>query len=326
MLDVSRCPGFTLDFTSGAAAGFCGETRDVAGNILQNLRCGGLYIGGGHSGLGEGLTPDGSTNRFHAFCTDTVCQLQASSAKPPANTADPDCTDVGCNFGPPLPIFNPTTPPLSVCVLNTLKEPAGGEIDRTTGEATINISLSSTTYVTGPPLCPRCSASGSPASPGVGTCDSGPNGGKPCTSTNSAGLTRDCPPTGPPLQRPISVVLSPLVTAERTMSNPDGKFCENQGDAPGNNGTIFGCFGNPQCRSITERGTLGGPLLENTPTLATLASVFCIPMTGDGGVDGAADLPGPGALSLPGQFLLTAFADAPTTSSTAASQTTRCAP
>jgi hypothetical protein len=32
--------------------------------------------------------------------------------------------------------------------------------------------------------------------------------------------------------------------------------------------------------------------------------VFCIPATGNGVVNGAPDLPGPGAVSLPGTFLL----------------------
>jgi hypothetical protein len=36
----------------------------------------------------------------------------------------------------------------------------------------------------------------------------------------------------------------------------------------------------------------------------TLASTFCIPATGNGAVDGTADLPGPGAVSLPGTFSL----------------------
>jgi hypothetical protein len=41
-----------------------------------------------------------------------------------------------------------------------------------------------------------------------------------------------------------------------------------------------------------------------TPATGTLASTFCIAATGNGIVDGAADLPGPGAVSLPGTFVV----------------------
>jgi hypothetical protein len=40
------------------------------------------------------------------------------------------------------------------------------------------------------------------------------------------------------------------------------------------------------------------------PASGTLASVFCIAATGNGLVDATADLPGPGAVSLPGQFVV----------------------
>ena len=36
------------------------------------------------------------------------------------------------------------------------------------------------------------------------------------------------------------------------------------------------------------------------PHTSRLAAVFCIPETGNGLIDGAADLAGPGAVSLPG--------------------------
>jgi hypothetical protein len=42
--------------------------------------------------------------------------------------------------------------------------------------------------------------------------------------------------------------------------------------------------------------------LRNVPAPVTLASVFCIPSTNNGLVDGTANLPGPGAVSLPGTF------------------------
>jgi hypothetical protein len=52
--------------------------------------------------------------------------------------------------------------------------------------------------------------------------------------------------------------------------------------------------------TITETGSPGGDLTDNMPHTARLAAVFCIPETGNGLIDGAADLAGPGAVSLPG--------------------------
>ena len=40
---------------------------------------------------------------------------------------------------------------------------------------------------------------------------------------------------------------------------------------------------------------------SGAPYAATLVSVFCIPPTYNSTVDASADLPGPGAVSLPGQ-------------------------
>ena len=54
-----------------------------------------------------------------------------------------------------------------------------------------------------------------------------------------------------------------------------------------------------------ERGAdAAGITVGGGPVSGTLASVFCIPATGNGLIDGAADLPGPGATSLPGTLEL----------------------
>ena len=63
-----------------------------------------------------------------------------------------------------------------------------------------------------------------------------------------------------------------------------------------------GCFGSTACATITENGTPAGPMALNTPAGGTLASVFCIPATSNGLVNFAANLPGPGATTLPGTF------------------------
>src|SRR5262249_58268317 len=96
---------------------------------------------------------------------------------------------------------------------------------------------------------------GSPSSPATGTCDAGPPAGMTCTTTNSQGLTRDCPTGGtdpcPPSARLIpgehpctpgqnccdgllvgrlSVDLSPLSTGPSASPDDCGFLCA--GHAP----------------------------------------------------------------------------------------------
>jgi hypothetical protein len=84
------------------------------------------------------------------------------------------------------------------------------------------------------------------------------------------------------------------------MTNATGAFCPGQTNSGGH---LFGCFGSSACRTITENGVPYGPVTNGVPGPATLASVFCITATGNGLVDASADLPGPGAVSLPGTVL-----------------------
>jgi hypothetical protein len=301
----------TLDFANGLPGGICGETKNGSNAHLADLHCGGLNIGGGSSTVPEGPTPDGSQSRFKLSCADLhhSCTLSAYSTAPNPNTADPDCSDTGCNFGTPLPIPNG---PLTTCVLDTFASPATGSLDLSTGASSTNVALTSDTYLTGNAAqpCPKCSGSGSPSSPGTGTCDRGPRAGMACTSTNSTGYTRDCPTGGVGAGLPctpgggncidgahigpIHVDLSPLTTGPASKSDPGGNICPSQSHA--------GCFKQPTCTSITENGVAAGAVTPGVSAPATLASVFCIAATGNGIVDGAADLPGPGAVSLPGTY------------------------
>jgi hypothetical protein len=315
--------GAFLEFTTGVPGGTCGNTLDGSNVLIKNLTCGGLNIGGGGSIVPEGPTPDGSTSRFALSCTGSSCTIGPTSTMPAVNSAEPDCTNVGCNFGTPLPIPNPTIPNISLCVLNTWSSPAGGFLDLTSGTSSTNVALASDVYFTGnlTQPCPKCVA---------GTCDRGPRAGMACTTTSSTGVTRDCPtggvgsvampcpgtPTGSgcaPDSCPctpgggqccdgmhvgvIAVDLSPLTTGTASATNATGVFC------PGQLAMHRGCFGSSACRTITETGAAAGPITTGTSADATLASVFCIPATGNGLVDAIADLPGPGAVSLPGTFL-----------------------
>src|SRR5207244_1286458 len=75
-------------------------------------------------------------------------------------------------------------------------------------------------------------------------------------------------------------------------------------------------------RTITMMGAAAGAFVPGGPaTPATLVSTFCVPPSFDLLVDSSADLPGPGAVSLPGLAQLTAAATG-TTSTTTSSSTT----
>src|SRR5262249_10210356 len=132
-------------------------------------------------------------------CTGSSCTIGPTSIAPPVNSTAPDCTDIGCNFGTPLPIPNPAIPVITTCVLNIWwNAPASGTLDLATGSSSISVPLASDLYLTSTRAqpCPRCSATGTPSQPGTGTCDRGPRAGMACTATSSTGLTRDCPTGG----------------------------------------------------------------------------------------------------------------------------------
>jgi hypothetical protein len=309
-------PPTTLTFVLGTRGGTCGTIKDGSSATIRNLTCGGLNIGAGGSIVPEGPTPDGSVSLFSLSCAaPPTCTIGPTTTAPGVNTAAPDCTNTGCNFGTPLPIPNPTIPLITTCVLNSWASPASGSVDLSTGASMTNVPLASDIYLTGnlAQPCPKCSATGTPSSPGTGTCDRGPRAGLACTTTSSTGMTRDCPTGGanPPTQPctpgggacidgshvgVISVNLSPLTTGSASDTDPAGIFC------PGQPATQPGCFGAPTCRTITENGAPAGPVSSGTPTSVTLASVFCIAATSNGLVNASADLPGPGAISLPGLF------------------------
>src|SRR5262249_34650560 len=97
----------------------------------------------------------------------------------------------------------------------------------------------------------------------------------------------------------FSVNLNPLTTGTTTKEDdPDmsGLFCPAQ--------QTLGAFGVTDVRTIIQTGVPGGDLSDHAQHAATLAAVFCIPATGNALIDGAADLAGPGSVSLPGMTQL----------------------
>jgi hypothetical protein len=379
----------------------CGHTyRDTAGTIpLRNLTCGGLNLGGGVASVGEGPTPDGSTNRLTVSCNGSSCTLGATSSPGTQSNGNPfDCTDTGCRFGTPLPIVNGT---LSVCVENKFSAPVSGSLDTSTGVTSESVSLTSHTVVTAIaaqpcPICRQTSVTGpacvgSTSSPCHGFCEGSSNQGAACVSTNSQGLSRDCPGVASDAsgskcykgtnngaactsnsQCPggvcavfvgdIPVNLAPLTTGSAEKSDAGGLFCTGVGQAASQKGAFLtaiclggtntgkpctaataatdcpggscragtlnnycvggandgkGCSGATDCPSpgtcvkagtvaelIRETGSPSGPIAVGTPASMTLATVFCVPATGNLLIDGASNFPGPGATSLPGKALL----------------------
>ena len=311
---VLECPSLSrLTFTSSSASGVCGESRDGSGNIIKTIPCGALLLGEGSSIAA--LTPSGARSVFSLDCAGPGCTVGPTSTSPGVNTTDPDCTTTGCRFGTPLPVPNPAIPTLSTCVQNTWSAPASGTLDLVTGSWMPNVPLTADIYLTGNVTqpCPRCSASGSPGSPGTGTCDRGPRAGLACTTTDVSGSTRDCSTGGVSLpSKPctagggacidgsyvgaFAINLSPLTSATSSLHSATGFLCPSQFEP--------GCFGSPACRSIEVRGSPAGPIVGGIPASVTIGSAFCVPPTGNGMVDAATGLPGPGAVTLPGHIVV----------------------
>jgi hypothetical protein len=362
-----------FDFTTATGIGTCGEVHNDTGglgSLVKVLQCGGLDVGGGASAVAEGPTPDGATSRFCIVsCGGNACTLGPSTTSGPTL----DCSAPGCFFGPPLPIPNAGT---TTCTLNTWNAPGGGTLDVAAGTTSnLSVPLDSQIFLTGNALhpCPLCKVSpgmvddpvcaGTPESPCTGVCElptaagvnlGGPNEGLPCVSTNSQGLSKDCPPGGADVAggKPcnphdpaasqcifgvhlgvLGITLAPLATETVTWSDADGFFCPHQDpndQEPGQLDAFPGCFGTTPsvdqtnlCRTITVHGSPAGFLLPpGTVKPMTLAAVFCIPRTGSLLVDLAAALPGPGAVTLPGTAVLGPPAAATTTTTTSTTSTT----
>ena len=90
----------------------------------------------------------------------------------------------------------------------------------------------------------------------------------------------------------LPISLNPLTSSPVTTTAADGLFCPAQGHA--------GAFGQATTQAITQNGSPAGDLTDGAPHAGVLVSNFCIPPTGSLALDGLADLPGPGSLSLPG--------------------------
>ena len=208
----------------------------------------------------------------------------------------------------------------------------------------LSLPLTSVIYLTGDidnepangiQPCPICR-------PDTNVCMGGPNDGMPCTPGDSGPdfpngpypTSHDCPPPEPQIigQLPIGFNLSSGTQTVNSFSTSaqqrafcaycfddvaTSQFerpphaCTSDSDCTTGNFTSCrqqsahnGAFGNTGATTITETGTPAGSLVDHLPHASTLVSVFCIPPTYNPIIDPTADLPGPGAVSLPGSAQL----------------------
>jgi hypothetical protein len=132
---------------------------------------------------------------------------------------------------------------------------------------------------------------------------------------------------------PIPFLLSTGTTVRRTFNSATQQrvfcgFCRNPDTTAfeGGPGTAHPCSSDSECSppfsvcqqrsggafgpnggaytTATEMGAPGGSLEDYQPHPGTMSGIFCIPPTFDAIIDGSSDLPGPGAVSMPGTMQL----------------------
>ena len=400
-----------LDFTTDVGTGECGAVTDGSGDNLLCLDCAGLYFGGGAVAVPLPATvPNmGSSLTKVSGCSDTCLTLANLTSTDTGSNRN--CTSVDCLFGPPLPIPNNAAAPLSTCVINIVAADAQGFAQCDTGASSVNLPLTSLTYLFGDLLngttpdrpdvagiqpCPVClnackvcsstgASNGMPcttnADCGTGgfcggsactsdadcpagiscssapQCLGGPNDGLACTpGSGSLGdpypTSHDCPPPGFPVGtlpgQPIGTLPIPFALTTSISSKPgvvsgtqQRVFCGYCRDAntgcfegdptaamdgcPTPAGALHPCTSDADCTTanyasceqrdqgafhqgsaanVFEVGAAAGSMIDGAAHPSTLVSVFCVPPTFNPAIDAAADLPGPGAVSLPGHAQL----------------------
>jgi len=180
--------------------------------------------------------------------------------------------------------------------------------------------------------CPLCTGT-----PGSETCQGGPNNGFACTPGSGAlgaayPTSHDCPP---PEGKFLGILPIPFALSSGTQTKTAQHFADTP---PGANFAFCGfcgrttspsfegppphpCLSSAECtnapftlceqrdpgafnvgnaQTISSTGSPAGDLTDHASHSSRLVSIFCIPPAYDPIVDAAADLPGPGAVSLPG--------------------------
>ena len=169
------------------------------------------------------------------------------------------CSDVGCLFGPPLPIPNGShnSAATSTCVINTVSVKGSGTSDCAAGTVTkYDLPLSSGIFLTGDLLPNRCVGGSTPgAACGGSACSTGtsacPGGG---TCTNDTGR---CTDSGAPCCSDGDCGAGTCETGACAGGTNDGKGCITSADCAGGTCRTFiqTC---PICGSTTNTCN-GGP-------------------------------------------------------------------
>jgi hypothetical protein len=260
------------------------------------------------------------------------CRSNADCAFPGTCTG----TQSGCLFGAPQPIANGSDPASSFCVVNRIDADAAGRAT-CAGYGFTNLVLGADVYLTGDvdgnapngvQPCPVCEA---------GSCVGGPRNGMACVAAGTDlgaayPTSHDCPP--PPAAF-IGTLAVPL-----TLATGGGSLTAADTDGPAGQANVFcgfcrrpgapNDFESPPRRCTSNDGCTASPftlcqqrspgafrlgmasyvsafgrapdacLTDGMPHAMTLGAAFCVPPSDNPLVDGALDLPGPGAVSLPG--------------------------
>src|SRR5207302_9807063 len=200
------------------------------GVLLENLQCGGLYTGGGSSGVPLPFkVPDMGSSLTAVTCVAGGPSLTLSQLTSTQTGSKRNSTATGCLFGPPLPIPNSATTPISLCVINTVSQNGTGTANCSTGASSLSLPLSSELFLGGDlfpnapgiqscPVCNKtcnagtnatgpcnsdadCPSAGAGSCAGSNKCHGGPNDGAACTPADSVigtlgdfPTTHDCPP------------------------------------------------------------------------------------------------------------------------------------
>jgi hypothetical protein len=320
--------------------GVCRGHLDKGGLYFGSGQPAGINLPANIPDLSTSYTKIASCSSGNPVLTATVSgDIPAGCSVPGGTPAQGlrHCTAAGCLFGSPLPIPNFANPPTSTCIINEVATNATGSATCATGDTNLNLPLTSHVYLTGSVLgtqtCALC-VGGTVGVCGSGTCSGGTRNTLACTPETNSLTSHDCPqPAGTfigDLPIPFNLTTgSQTKTSFATGAQPRVicGFCfdpnvssafENpphacSSDAQCTTGFFDSCrqhnngaFRNPFATTVTETGSSPSACIgTGTPQPTTLASVFCIPPSYDPIVDPSGELPGPGAVSLPGtaQFL-----------------------
>jgi cysteine-rich repeat protein len=182
-----------LSFTTTAPLqGNCGMILDGSNANLLDMKCGGLFFGGGAVGVPlPAAVPDKGRSLTKTCCNGNAVSLAATTMAD--TTSNRTCTSKDCLFGPPLPIPNYANTAISTCVINKIAKNGVGRLQCDTGLSELNLPLTSEVFLTadllngttadrpdvpGTQPCPLCSR----------VCTGGPNAGLPCAGDG------DCTP------------------------------------------------------------------------------------------------------------------------------------